>query len=232
MSCPICREPLLASQPIALIKHKVDVDIAQSRKRAHYFHHACITEWSKQERTCPLDRDTIRTIYKVQYYETVPLSEINQFGEIINNLKITDKMLQSIDDINQPDKTGRPLAYYACKKGNYALVAMLLKHGADFHFGTFTPLMVAVANNHSRIVKYLLKNPQVRQSVNKSDTRGKTAFDYACENHCLSIIKEMLARNLVTTRQVSLNITNNVVGLNKDVLFGEEILKILYDHLK
>lgn len=237
MICPICHEVFMPDKFIVLVKHTSDTSIDCSRKRGHYYHNECMRMWMDKNNCCPMDRDPVRKLYKVRYYELCALDESHHkyYKDLLHKIDITDKMLDNIINIDSLDDTGHSLAYYACQQGNHSLVTKLLKRKADFHLpdkNRFTPFMAVVSNNYYEIAKKLLTNRTVVAQVNKRDVSGRNAFDYACANNCLTIIREMLDRRLVSDRQVRQNITDYRDHFKMNKLFGNEILDIMYHYLK
>lgn len=236
MSCPICHEIFTSTSDIILVKHTSDLNIENSRKRGHYFHASCMNIWMKEQPCCPMDRDSVKTMFKIRYYELQPIDLYSKhYTALLNEINITDKMLVNISDINSLDDDGKSLAYCACQKGNYSLVIKLLKRGANFHLADsngFTPLMAAVSNNYYEIVKKILINRKAKSRVDQCDKYGKNAFSYACQNNCITIIREMLDNQLVNHHQVRTCISDRWDQFQKNRLFGKEILDLMFHYLK
>ncbi|KAG9306080.1 hypothetical protein G9A89_015984 [Geosiphon pyriformis] len=85
--------------------------------------------------------------------------------------------------VNESDKTGYKPLHYAARIGNEDICRLLLENRAEVNVVTpelfSTPLHRAAAENHSRVVKLLLKygaDPRVQ------DSDGQTPLHKACEN--------------------------------------------------
>lgn len=236
MDCPICHEEFTQESDIILVKHRTDTNIEQSRKRRHYYHRLCMNQWMAIHPCCPMDRDDIKTLYRVKFFEICSLdTTAKYYHRILNEIKITDKMITNVTDINGLDEDGKSLAYCACQRGNYSLVMKLLKRGANFQLADengFTPLMAAVANNYYEIVKKLLLNRSITSRIDQTDKYGKNAFDYACENNCLTIIRTMFDLKLVSHHQVITNLADYGNQFQNNLIFGKEIMDMMYQHIR
>jgi hypothetical protein len=241
--CCICGEHFNAStEQIVIIKHYNDNTLDVSRKRGHYFHKSCLNQWKQTQlpnpATCPLDRDIISRVYTVPTYQMVgfDIGAYNfDFKDVIFNIKITNRLLEQFIDIDEIDKNNRTLAFYACKIGNYTLVKKLLQRGADFNKAcgpeAFTPLMVAICYNHTKLISKLLSSKKVCEGLKASDVKGMTAFSYACEYSYNTIITEFLVRDLVTPHEVRYNLDIYRTKYNQDKLYGLEIIDKLCFYL-
>lgn len=241
MECCICSETYASdpSKQIVIVKHADDRTINDSRRRGHYFHKECLTKWKAEQCVCPLDRDPIARTYTVPGYKVVGL-ELSMYDHdyrrLLTDVKVTDDLLNQISDIDDVDRHGRTLAFYACQYGNYALVCKLLRRGADFNKGTgrtgFTPLMVAVCFGHQKITLKLLSNKKVADGIIVADKSGFTAFGYACQHIRYMIIKEFIVRGLVSHHQVRYYLDLYRPTFKSDKLYGDEIVDLLCHYLK
>ena len=236
LQCSICCDTL--KDPVVLIKHRNDNTLDLARKRGHYFHKDCILLWKDQcdkEFLCPLDRDGVGRL------QTVPLYSISSldlalygydYAELIRCARsVNQKLLDKIEHIDEVDRNGRTLAYYACRYGNYALVERLLPRGADFNRGTgdheLTPLMTAVLYGHTELVKRLLRDSRVRAGLGALDRQGRTAFSYACQNCRYGMIREFLHRQCVSSAEVNSIMNQFADTIRHDRTYGYEILSLL-----
>ena len=240
-NCPICQEQFKSADIIVIIKHRDDANIEMSRKRGHYYHRTCIEAWRGQGHDmCPMDRDVIGRLYTVPGYQIVKF-DLQDYDNDYNNLlaryQVNARLLEIIEDINQPDKYGRTLAYYACRFGNYGLVMALLRRNADFNYACgdahFTPLMVAVCYNNLSIVHRLLMASSVLAGIDRQDKSGHTAFQYACRYGHVAIINDFFVLRLVSRDEVKYMYD---VMFEKyrtgQILFGGEIITKMLDYMR
>jgi len=234
--CCICHE--IYTSPIVIIKHVNDQSLDVSRKRGHYFHKQCMEIWKKNtpEAICPLDRDLVLKMYTVPLYQVTGFNMDeydNDFLVVIKQIKVTDKVLESLENLESIDKNGRTLAYYACRFGNYSLVCKLLLKDVNFNssfgHGGFTPLMVAVCYNSYKIIQKLLSCKKVLENINVHDKTGKTAFGYACYYGYSKIISEFLFTKLIEKHEVVHNLELYRNKYIEDALYGKDIIdEMLY----
>lgn len=243
--CSICHENFTTTADIVIIKHANDNSLDVSRKRGHYFHRLCLSQWKDccymqedKDFCCPLDRDKVFRMYSIPSYEIAGFDlrdYDHDYASVTCKLKITDKFLDQLKHIDEPDKNDRTLTFYACRFGNYGLVLKLIKRKADFNRpcgkAGFTPLMVAVCHNHHRIVAKLLSTKYIRQDIGVYDKYGKTAFSFACENGYSAIISEFLDRKLVSEHQARYCLEINRSMYRKYPLYGKEIVEKLCYYL-
>ena len=244
--CSICHNTFTHEcGSVVIVKHGNDRNIDMSRKRGHYFHRECIDEWKRScvekelDNICPLDRDPISRLYTVPNYQLVgfDISIYNtDFKQVLSQVKVTSKVLDQFDDINEVDRNNKTLAYYACRYGNMTLIRALLRKGANFNQPcgdhNFTPLMSAVCQGYHKIVQRLLSVKTVQEHCNASDGYHETAFGYACKHHFCNIIAEFLNHKLVTKHQVTYCLQLYYDSYKKDTLFGDEIIDRLLHYLK
>lgn len=254
--CSICQEEFKPEKgdmsslvDVVLVKHRTDQSITQSRKRAHYFHSACIEGWKAEYSQrctetfkgdiCPLDRDLISSCHRVKSYAVgFDLSVYNNsYRELLLSYRVVpEKLLEKIVDIDEVDNQNKTLAYYACQYGNYVLVERLLKRKADFNRGTgdhnFTPLMAAVCSGHYEIIKRLLSNKVVRLGCGVQDQYGKTAFTYGCEARYVGIITEFLNHDCVNTEEVRHNLIQFSPAYHRDKMYGYELISKMHYYLR
>lgn len=241
MECCICSETY-ASNPdkqIVIVKHANDRTINDSRKRGHYFHRECIAKWKAEQCVCPLDRDPIARTYTVPGYKLVGF-ELSMYDHdyrrVLTDIKVTDDLLAQISDIDEVDRNGKTLAFYACQLGNYTLVCKLLRRGANFNMscgrGKFTPLMAAICHGHQKISLKLLSTKKVADGIAAADGTGTTAFGYACQYVRYSVIKEFILRELITHHQVRYYLDMYRPTFKQDALYGDEIIGMLCYYLK
>lgn len=239
--CCICYRKFQHYGPdkIVIVKHNNDETLNISKKRGHYFHHSCISEWRSRHGNCPLDRDPINKLYTIPDYQLLGL-ELGMYNYdykcVLRSVKVNDNLLDQFTDVNEIDRNDKTLPFYACRLGNYTLVVKLLKRGANFNRPcgkhNFTPLMSSVCHYHAKIVLKLLSNKEVQEHINVADRSGHTAFSYACQTSQLSIIKEFLHRQLVSKHQCRYALdlyrqTYNDLGMK-----GKDIIHIMCKYLK
>lgn len=241
--CPICHANLKTNDEIVVIvKHVGDGKLENSRKRGHYFHMNCIKIWKqkllKEENSfiCPLDRDTICSVHKIPDYQVMGL-DLNQYDQdyykMVNSAKLSANVLSTLDDINETDRFGKTLAYYACMIGNFNLVTRLLRLDADFGIANldgFTPLMIAICQGHIKIVLKLLANKKIQNNISQSDNKGMCAYYYACKYIRKPIIIDFLSRKLVTKHQVR----QALLTYREDIhaIHGKELIQLMFHSLK
>lgn len=246
--CPICHDSYRSKhKDIVIIKHDCDADLKASRKRGHYFHQACVEQWKKSRHAagesfvCPMDRDLVLRLYTVPDYEVVGLDLSHydsDYAELFNRVKINDQLIKQMADVNidEPDRNGKTLAYYASSYGNYTLVQKLLKHKADFNLpmgeSRFTPLMMIICQNHVQIAKLLLQNNTVRLGIHAQDKAGRTAFEYACKYVRVPILYDMLSRELISKHQVRQALGLYYTEFKRDMVYGKEVLDVFRHYLK
>lgn len=235
MSCSICYDEFNIKSDIVIIKHQNDTNINVSRKRGHYFHRSCMEQLKEHDEKiflCPLDRDPVARLYKVAFHEVIglKLEYYDDFYNLVKSIKLSNKLLDQIQNIDEIDTKGHTLAYYACRYGDLNLIKALMQRRANFNLGdksNFTPLMVAVSYNHLHIVKYLLQQDSIRLGANTHDNNGHTAFCYACKNAYCAIIKEFLALCIPSRETVMFNLDNLRYKFKQDHVYGVEILRAL-----
>jgi len=242
--CPICHADLKNknNETVVIVKHSNDKKLENSRSRGHYFHMACIQQWKQQRLKdndnfiCPLDRDDICSIHKIPDYQIIglDLSQYDQdFYKMVNSAKLNANVLSTLSDINETDRFGKTLAYYACVIGNFNLVTRLLRLNADFcipNLDGFTPLMVAICQGHINIVLKLLANKAIQANIHQADNKGMCAFYYACKYIRLPIIIDFLSRKLLTKHQVRQALLIYRDDFNK--IHGKEIPQLMSHYLK
>ena len=105
----------------------------------------------------------------------------------------TKTILQSNSevDINKTvDSKGRNLLHLACEHGHINMVRWLVSLGADvnmsgYYYRKFTPLLLAVLNNHPNIVTELV-------SEFGCDPNDGVSLHTACEHGDLSMVKTLI----------------------------------------
>lgn len=238
--CCICYQKYESrTDKIVIIKHSNDDTLAISRKRGHYFHHQCITEWRREHGTCPLDRDPIFRLYTVPEYKIIGL-ELGLYNydyrDLLHNLKVNDDVLSQLSSIDEVDKNNRTIAFHACKIGNYNLVVKLLKKGSNFNRPCgrdgFTPLMAAICYYHSKITLKLLSNKTVQDGIMAYDTSGNTAFSYACSLNQHKVIDEFLIRKLATIHQTRYQLDSHRSEYYKLGKRGVDIINKMCQYIK
>jgi hypothetical protein len=247
-TCPICQEPFKDNEIILMIKHhnkpkeKRPEKIAVSYKRKHIFHNTCISQYIESIKhregdiLCPLDREPIHSVIKVNYYDIAILNIINfshDYYELIDKCEHNENMYISIIDqinINCKDVNGKTIFYCACQRGNLKLIKNLVKFGCSPIISDdqgFTPLMVAVCQGHYKIVKYLLTLTEVVMDLNHVDNSGKTALEYAKEFGKYQCMRKLLTvpghSNIVLNK-----IFNSVQYINKtDPMYDLQLVEII-----
>ena len=237
--CICCQRFQDRVDKIVIIKHSNDDNLNVSRKRGHYFHHSCISEWRREHGTCPLDRNRIARLYTVPGYQIVGL-ELGLYNydyrDLLRQINVNNTVLDQLSSVDEIDKNNRTLAFYACKVGNYSLVTRLLKREANFNRPCgrdgFTPLMAAVCHYHSKIVTKLLTNRKVTDGIDTYDSCGHTAWSYACQLHQADIIKEFIDRKLVTTHGARYQLELHRADWTKLGKQGTDIISLLCHYLK
>jgi len=84
---------------------------------------------------------------------------------------------------NVKDKYGFPALVHACRRGQLAVVKLLINSGADIEFNDDrkrTPFFHAVGLMRYDVVKYLA---EIKCDINSIDMYGWTALDFAITNH-------------------------------------------------
>jgi ankyrin repeat protein len=103
-------------------------------------------------------------------------------------------------DVNGKNFTGLTALHWACDKGHYDIVELLLDHGADIEAVTnvkSTPLMSACWCGHVFIVKLLLDRGC---AVNAVSNDRETALHWACRREgSTECVKELLAHGSDTS---------------------------------
>jgi hypothetical protein len=213
MECPICKELFKGEdRNIIVIKHNTDKTVACSKKRGHFFHRDCMIKWDNK--TCPLDRDPFTRMYNIDYrvMDGLDLRDFHCYYVLIRDIKISDDVIKSIKNINNQDEKGKTLFYLACQYGNLKLVKKLIKIGADpliSNNDNFTPLMISICNFNKDIFLYLLKNKEIRLSINIVDKKGFSAFDYAARLANISAIREILGYYIIDIKTIQLFLLHN-----------------------
>ena len=92
------------------------------------------------------------------------------------------------------------------RKGNVKIVEYLLSLGAkvdlyykEFNHHKVTPLMIAAQNGRDAVVNTLLNAGAM---INKRDSEGYRAIDYACMNGRTSTAKLLISRGSIAPRKV------------------------------
>jgi hypothetical protein len=220
--CSICRDNFTETDKIYLVKHlnnqtNKSERIDKCRGRKHIFHANCLSQnisyASKAhhedhpedpndcDHLCPLDREPICELIEVKYSEVVTLNILNfshNYYELltktdnrdISNVSITDKINLNYKDIN-----GKTLLYCVCQRGDLKLLRKLVTLGGDPTICDdqgFSPLMAASSHGFVDLVKYLIKIDKVVSSINYTDEKGLTAFDYADRYQKYACLSELL----------------------------------------
>merc|ERR1712137_1029369 len=101
------------------------------------------------------------------------------------------------DDISRTDKWYRTAFHYACMKGHFGIVKLLMDrddldiNGQDYQHGT--ALQYACTKGHIEIVKLLMDRDDL--NINIRDDGGFTAFHFACMKGQIEIVKLLVDRN-------------------------------------
>ncbi len=205
-TCPICSE--LLKGDIVVVKHQCDDNLSVSRKKGHYFHRECITKW--KHKLCPLDRGPYTRLYNVNYKVLggKVLDNFSSYYELLNSVKINDDLIKNIRNINCQDTKGRTLFYVLCqrKKISFKTLKKLLRLGTDptiGNFDSFTPLMVLISNFQYLETNFLLSLEQIRKSIGCHDSKGKSAFEYACLSGNINAIREILGYYLIKKKEIN-----------------------------
>jgi ankyrin repeat protein len=93
-----------------------------------------------------------------------------------------------VNDVAIAGKTG---LYFACEKGSYEIVQLLLEYGADQtirHNGK-TPLYIAAENGFDKVVELLCEDPKVEIDKCYQD---RTALYIACQNNRINVANVLL----------------------------------------
>ena len=98
---------------------------------------------------------------------------------------------------------GTTALVWACRKGDAAIVRVLLNAGANVDTAgmySWTPLLVATQGNHLDIVNLILEH---KPNVNALDKDGHTALTIACKEGYLEIAQALLNYGAYINIQVS-----------------------------
>ena len=87
--------------------------------------------------------------------------------------------------------------------------------------------MTAVLYGRTEIAIRILKNTRARQGVNYTDRHGRTAFSYACQNCRISIIREFLYQQCISSSEISSMVRHYANNIRKDKTYGYEIMALL-----
>lgn len=242
-SCCICygefKDPE-HNTDICIIKHESDTSLADSKKRKHYIHRHCSTEWSKMTkgtRYCPLDREKIKSLHMIpaHVFCGLRLESYNDFNALIGKIAFTDSTIKLISNLDAQDSTGKTLLYCACQQNKELLLRKLIKAGASPTIPNkdgFTPFMLAVCKNFENIVRLLIKIPAVLDHINDTDNRGWSAAEHAASNRHVRMVSMLLDTCKISKRIVHVIIDSHRAHILKDTLYGKEILDKLYAYVK
>lgn len=225
---------------ICIIKHESDTCLADSKKRKHYIHRHCSTEWSKRTngaRLCPLDREKIKSLHAIpaHVFCGLQLESYNDYSNLIGKIAFTDSTIKLISNIDAQDANGKTLFYWACQQNKELLVRKLLKAGASPILANkdgFTPLMLVVCKNFENLARLLVKVPTVLDHLNDVDNRGWSAIEHAVSNRHARMVSILLDTCKVSKRIVHVTIDVHRTHILKDTLYGKEILDKLYTYVK
>lgn len=248
MECPICKGGFHSSDSaICIVKHISDKTITESRKRGHYYHRHCMDAWKKNQLDrdkcicCPLDREPIKCMYTVGPYMLfgMDLKDYTDFYDLIetgkNTIRLSDRVLEKIVNINEMDHKGRTLIYCAVQRGMDTLTKRLMRKGADptiCDSNGFSPLMLTICNNNYELFSHFIRNKKVIDTISKADKFGITPLQHACIYCRYKMLSDILLTENIDKRQVSYAIEMYRGKLEKDTMYGKDSLKILYSYLK
>lgn len=163
-----------------------------------------------------IDKDALSYIDYAVIYGIYPLIEVF----ILNDAILTETAEEEMDDTDDPQlqtlydqakererilsteiESSESAFYAACFRGSEAKVKEFLKTPIDVNMltGGKTPLMIAAARKHSRIVELLLDHPGIQ--VNIQDLQGYTALHYAVIARDIASVKHLLKANADRTLQ-------------------------------
>jgi len=121
--------------------------------------------------------------------------------------------------------TGMTALHYACQSGHLEIVDELIGNYdtdiSDTESEGFTPLIIAVQENHILIVRSLLMKGA---NVHIKDSHGKTAIVYATENANYDIVRELILYGAKDDD----NLTSLITGYEND---SNEIVNLLINYL-
>ncbi|KAI1715066.1 ankyrin repeats (3 copies) domain-containing protein [Ditylenchus destructor] len=124
-------------------------------------------------------------------YDWTPLLQAARCGRT----EMAKMFMEKGADVMSRTKSGDGVLNWAAISGKNELVEIFLANGADPSLigSGSTPLMNAARNNHEKVVKTLLKDKRVRDTINVSNAyNGYSALDYAQKNHYTNIVKTRL----------------------------------------
>ncbi|EGC32373.1 hypothetical protein DICPUDRAFT_155651 [Dictyostelium purpureum] len=106
-----------------------------------------------------------------------------------NNLnKFKEELEKDKSKINEKDKEGRTPLTYACDRGIYEIVKILVENGADINHQDsegMTPLHYSTLCNHVEICKFLLTQEKINRSL--KDNSDSTPLDLADSDEIKSL---------------------------------------------
>ena len=107
--------------------------------------------------------------------------------------KLFSLLLEKNGNPNSLNRYGEPLLYMASADGNHSIVSSLLQHGADPNqvviSNHYSPLIVASAKGHIKIVETLLK---ANVLIDHRTLHGSTALYKACEQGHAVVVEMLL----------------------------------------
>lgn len=226
--CPICQDEMTDRESLVLIKHGNHLGRKEKKnimyKRLHLFHYHCIDHYIRNESSkirnqikCPLDRDSIRELFMVNFYEVVGLNIINfahDYYQLLNQTEHSHSKIVTVTfvdhvNLNHLDSNHKTLFYCACQRNDLKLMKLLIKNGASPiipDLNGFTPIMIAISNNQLKIVRFLLSLPEVQLDINHYDVHNKTAIDYAIDFQNVNCLKLLLI-----VKGLNLNHLQNII---------------------
>ncbi|KAI1694284.1 ankyrin repeats (3 copies) domain-containing protein [Ditylenchus destructor] len=119
------------------------------------------------------------------FYDWTPLLEAARYGKT----KMAKMFMAKGADVLAKTKSGEGVLNWAANSGDNELVKIFLARGADpTLMDLFTPLMRAANRNYEEVVKTLLQDKRVRDTINVSNG-SYTALGFAQRDHDTNIVK-------------------------------------------
>ncbi|KAI1698163.1 ankyrin repeats (3 copies) domain-containing protein [Ditylenchus destructor] len=118
-------------------------------------------------------------------YDWTPLLQAARYGKT----KMAKMFMEKGANVLAQTSSGAGVLNWVANSGDNELVEIFLARGADpTLMDLFTPLMRAASRNYEEVVKTLLKDKRVRDTINVSNG-SYTALGYAQREHYTNIVK-------------------------------------------